>query len=161
MIFDTFDFLSKELNKFLNLKLGNLPEDRLVYGNIARASDESATSDPVINDKAVLSLVNVEEDRISKQQENYVKSDIKTLYKSPPVYLNLYLLITINKPDYKKSLQILECIIQFFQFQYVFDHTTNPDLPPKIQKLIVDLFTLNFEQANYLWGILGGKYLPS
>lgn len=161
MIFETVDFLSKEVNKFLNLKLGSLLEERLNYGNVARALDESNTSDPIINDKAILSLVNVEEDRVSKQQENYIKSDTKTIYKSPQVYLNLYLLFSVNKPDYKKSLEILGCIIQFFQYQNVFTPITHPGLNPKIQKLIIDLYSLNFEQVNHLWSTLGGKYLPS
>ncbi|MES2649727.1 MAG: DUF4255 domain-containing protein [Bacteroidota bacterium] len=160
MIFQTVDFLSKEVNKYLNLTLGNLPEDRLKYGNVSRALDD-AVNDPVINDKAILSLVNVEEDRISRQQENYSKSDTKTIYKNPPVYLNLYLLFSVNKPDYKKSLEILGSIIQFFQYQHVFTPLSHPALNANIQSLVVDLYTLNFEQVNHLWSTLGGKYLPS
>lgn len=161
MIFETVDFLSKEVNQFLNLKLGVLPEDRLNYGNVAMALDETANSNPVINDKAILSLINVEEDRVSKQQENYVKSEINIFYKNPPLFLNIYLLFSVNKPDYKKSLEILGSIIEFFQYQNVFVPLTHPGMNPKIQKLIVDLYTLNFEQVNHLWGTLGGKYLPS
>lgn len=161
MIFETVDFLSREVNKFLNLKLGVLPEDRLNYGNISRALDDSATSNPVIYDKAILSLVNVEEDRVAKQQENFVKSEINTIYKNPPLFLNIYLLFSVNKPDYKKSLEILGSIIQFFQYQNVFTPVTHPEMSPKIQKLIVDLYSLNFEQVNNLWSTLGGKYMPS
>jgi hypothetical protein len=43
----------------------------------------------------------------------------------------------------------------------VFTPITHPALDPRIQKLIVDLCTLNFEQINHLWSTLGGKYLPS
>jgi hypothetical protein len=34
-------------------------------------------------------------------------------------------------------------------------------LDPGIIKLIVELYTLNFEQQNHLWGFLGAKYMPS
>lgn len=161
MIFETVDFLTKEVNKFLNLKLGVLAEDRLNFGNVSRALDDSSASKTVISDKAILSLVNIEEDRVAKQQENYVKSEINTIYKNPPLFLNIYLLFSVNKPDYKQSLEILGSIIQFFQYQNVFTPITHPGMSPKIQKLIVDLYSLNFEQVNHLWSTLGGKYLPS
>jgi hypothetical protein len=51
--------------------------------------------------------------------------------------------------------------MQFFQFQHVFTPITHPSLDPRIQKVIVDLCTLNFEQINHLWSTLGGKYIPS
>ena len=51
--------------------------------------------------------------------------------------------------------------MQFFQFQHVFTPITHPALDPRIQKVIVDLCTLNFEQINHLWSTLGGKYIPS
>jgi hypothetical protein len=161
MILQTIDFLTKEVNKYLNLRLGMLNEERLRYGNVARAFDTAVSNDPIIDDKAILSLVNIEEDRISKQQQNFTRTDTTTLYKSPPLYLNLYLLFSINKPDYKKSLEILGAIIQFFQHQSVFNSITHPSLDPKIQGLVVDLYSLNFEQVNHLWSTLGGKYLPS
>ncbi|MEP7109464.1 MAG: DUF4255 domain-containing protein [Ferruginibacter sp.] len=161
MIFETVDFLSKEVNKFLDLKLGKLPEDRLEFGNVSRALDDSSNSDPVITDKAILSLVNIEEDRVAKQQENYFKSDTTTVYRNPPLFLNLYLLFSVNKPDYQKSLEIIGTIMQFFQYQNVFTPLTHPGLSQKIQRIIVDLYTLNFEQVNHLWSTLGGKYLPS
>ena len=58
-------------------------------------------------------------------------------------------------------MEILGSIIQFFQYQNVFDHLTHPALHPNIKGLVVDLYSLNFEQVNHLWSTLGGKYLPS
>jgi hypothetical protein len=106
-------------------------------------------------------MVNVEEDRIAKQQENFVRTDISTRYKSPPLYINLYVLFSANRSGYSDSLQHLSYIMQFFQFQHVFTPITHPSLDPRIQKVIVDLCTLNFEQINHLWSTLGGKYIPS
>jgi len=165
MIFETLSFLSLEVDKFLNLKLGlPLEPPRLKIGNVARALDNSLTGSVSLDGKAILTLVNVEEDRVSKQQENFVKSDIKTVYKSPPLYLNLYILFSINatdKPDYQESLKWLGYILQFFQYQNTFTPLTHPALDEKIQRLVVDLYSLNFEQLNHLWSTLGGKYLPS
>jgi hypothetical protein len=163
MLLETFQFIADELNKYLILK-GVVTSDtpRVELGNVARAYDTDTLggSDPIAN-RIILSLVNVEEDRVSKQQENYVKSIISTRYKSPPLFLNLYMLASVNRNNYGQSLAWLTHVLQFFQFQNVFSPITHPSLDSRILKLIVELHSLNFEQINHLWSTLGGKYLPS
>jgi hypothetical protein len=164
MLLETFQFFKEELNKYLILKgVVSTETTRVELGNIARVYDNetTGTSEPITN-RAILSLVNVEEDRVSKQQENYVKSTLSTRYKSPPLFLNLYMLVAVNRNSYGQSLAWLSHILQFFQFQNVFTPITHPSLEEsRILKLIVELHTLNFEQINHLWSTLGGKYLPS
>lgn len=164
MIDKTLQFLAEELNKYLIAK-GTVSSDlpRLVIGNVAKAFDNETApaGTTAVANRAILSLVNTEEDKISKQQENYRKSDISTVYKSPPVYLNLYILIAVNRNNYTDSLTWLGHIIQFFQHQQVFTPITYPSLNSRIEKLVVDMYSMNFEQINHLWSTLGGKYLPS
>ena len=161
MINESCQFIADELNKYLVLKMGPASDPpRLVLGNVSRVFDGDASSNSLTN-KAILSLVNVEEDRVAKQQENFVRTDTATRYKSPQLYINLYILFSINRTTYSDSLSWLSYILQFFQFQNVFTPITHPALDPRIEKMIVDLCTLNFEQINHLWGALGGKYLPS
>lgn len=163
MIYESLKFLGEEVNKFLNLKIPNPTPSvaRLVVSNISLSADVAADLSPEIKDRVVLSLVNVEEDRIAKQQENYTKSDFSTIYKNPPLYLNLYILFSMNRKKYDESLQMLGAIIQFFQFQQVFTPVTHPGLDSRIQRIVVDLHNMNFEQTNHLWSVLGGKYFPS
>lgn len=150
------------MNVYLSQKMGTFPEPRVRLGNVSRAFDETLTGANSLNDKAIISVVNVEEDRVAKMQENYIKTDATTVYKSPPVYLNLYVLFAVNRLDYKESLQWLGHIIQYFQHQNVFTPDSHPALgETPIQKLIIDLHTLNFEQSNQMWSTLGGKYIPS
>lgn len=161
MIYDTLKFLSEEVNRYLSLKMGVLAEPRLKIGNVSLAFDNTLLGENSLAGKAILSLVNVEEDKVAKQQENYSRTDSATQYKSPPLYLNLYILFSINKPEYDDCLKWLGHIMQFFQHQQVFTPITHPGLDPKIPRVVVDLFSLNFEQVNHLWSTLGGKYLPS
>lgn len=161
MIHDTLSFLCAEVNKYFNLKLGNTTDPRMKIGNASRALDDSLSGPYSLKDKAILTLVNIEEDRVARQQEHYVKSDTGTQYKQPPLYLNLYILFSINKDDYKDSMIWLAHIMQFFQHQKVFTPLTHPNLDSSIPKIMVDLFNMNFEQVNHLWSTLGGKYLPS
>ena len=161
MIYDTLKFLSEEVNRYLSLKMGVLAEPRLKIGNVSLAFDNTLLGENSLAGKAILSLVNVEEDKVAKQQENYSRTDSATQYKSPPLYLNLYILFSINKPEYDDCLKWLGHIMQFFQHQQVFTPITHPGLDPKIPRVVVDLFSLNFEQVNHLWSTLGGKYMPS
>lgn len=160
MIYDTLHFLTLEVNNYLDIKYPNpTPEPRLKIGNVSRALDDSLSGAFSLKEKAILTLVNVEEDRVVRQQENYVRGEVKTVYRKPPLHLNLYVLFSITKDDYKDSLMWLSHIMQFFQFQNVFTPITHPTL--KAEKLIVDMHNLTFEQINHLWSTLGGKYLPS
>ncbi len=161
MINETLKFISDEVNSYLSLKLGINTDPRLILGNISRAMDNDIPGVNSLANRAILSLVNVEEDRVAKQQENYVKTDSGINYKNPPTYINLYILFAVNRSEYTDSLKWLAYIIQFFQYQNVFTPISHPALDEKIEKLIVDLYTLNFEQINHLWSTMGGKYIPS
>jgi hypothetical protein len=161
MINESLQFIADELNKYLVLKMGPTTEPpRLVLGNVSRLFDGDAAASLLTN-KVIMSMVNVEEDRVAKQQENFVRMDASTRYKSPQLYINLYILFSANRTSYTDSLQHLNYILQFFQFQHVFTPITHPALDNRIQKVIVDLCTLSFEQINHLWSTLGGKYIPS
>jgi hypothetical protein len=163
MINESLKFLAEEVNRYLNLKIPNptLTQPRLVVSNIAFANDANASVEPKIDDRAVLTLVNVEEDKVAKQQEHYSKTDTSTVYKNPPLYLNFYILFAMNRTNYGDSLRFLGHIIQFFQHQFVFTPVSHPGLDSKIQRLVVDLHNMSFEQSNHLWSVLGGKYFPS
>ena len=160
IIKEALSFLEKELKSYLSAKLNSGNEDVIKVGNIVKVldGDGDASSNSA---RALISVVNVEEDRLSKSPDNYRKIDDKIVYKNPKVYLNLYLLITAKQADYGEALKVLSFIIQFFQHKNVFDLQNSPLLDPKIERLVLDLHTLNFEQMNHLWGILGGKYVPS
>ena len=160
IIRDALNFLEKELRNYLSVKLNAGSEDIIRVGNIVKVIDGDGDTGTNAA-RAIISVVNVEEDRLSKSPDNYRKIDDKIQYKNPKIFLNLYLLFTAKQADYGEALKVLSFIIQFFQHKFVFDTQNSPTLDPKIERLVLDLHSLNFEQMNHLWGILGGKYLPS
>ncbi len=147
------------------MKLDPAPSgDAIVLYNVSRLDDTSnggTGGGNSTSSNALLTLINIEEDRMGKDQENYIRRDNTIQYKSPEICLNLYILFSVNLSAYDEALKRLSFIIQYFQHQSFFDSTGYPTLDPGIRKLMVDLYTMNFEQLNHLWGILGGKYLPS
>ena len=86
-------------------------------------------------------------------------------YAKPPVFLNLYLLITANVTDYAIALSFLSRVISYFQHQSVFNET-NTAAPPGGFPVTAFHFNMSMvspslEQLNHLWGVLGGKVMPS
>lgn len=162
MIDQVLDFLRSQLDSYLRLKLDPSSSSSFIQlANIAWHDTESAAGAGTDKSNAFISLVNIEEDRISKSQENFVRKDNTIIYKNPKVFLNLYLLFSVNLSSYTESLKRLSYIIQFFQYQNVFTPLTTPSLPADVEELIFDLYTLSFQDLNNLWGIMGSKYLPS
>lgn len=161
MIYEALNFVTEELNDYFRFKqavAANL--DAWVMGNVARLFDGDSSNNTGLTNTAILTLVNVEEDRISKSPVNYYREGDTVVYRNPAIHLNLYCLFSINR-SYEDSLKWLTLLVQFFQKRNVFDHTNSPGLDSRIEQLIFDMHTLNFEQVNHLWGTLGGKHLPS
>ena len=88
----------------------------------------------------------------------------KLEYVNPPVFLNLHVLFTINTPNYETALTYLSRVIGFFQHQRVFNEV-NAEVPADVSletfHFNVSMLSPTLEELNHLWGVLGGKMLPS
>lgn len=164
MIDKALHFISAQINHYLHIKLGDTSATEFIRPENIAWNDNAAAPGAAGGNTTTnmfVTLVNIEEDRISKSQDNYVREGNTVVYRNPKIHLNLYLLFATNFADYKESLKMLSYIIQFFQYKNVFTTQNSPALPPAIKELIFDLVTITFQDLNNLWGILGSKYLPS
>lgn len=156
MIAETIDFLCKELNTSEALP------SFAVIGNAALISDPGASDN--LSQDVVVSLVNIEEEKTLKNSPHYVTNGDALSKRNPTIYLNLYVLFCCANTQYFQALGKLQRVLLFFQKQYVFTRENSATPFPTaagVEKIVLDLFTLNFEQINHLWGVLGGKYHPS
>src|SRR5438309_11331621 len=99
MIDLTLDFICKQINDYLVRKLNlNATDTAIMLFNISQLGSESAggSSNGDNTTNAFLSLVNIEEDRVSKSQDNFIRKDGKVIYQNPKVHLNLQLLFAVN-----------------------------------------------------------------
>ena len=145
--------LQSTLQTFINEAIGSL-QHQVRLDNIALV--ESQDSADELKDKVIISLVNIEEESALKNGLHYRTSPANgsVRYENPPIYLNLYLLFTVNFPrQYSDALKLLSIIIQCFQGKNQFQ--VNDEM-----QLSLDLYTMTFEQINHLWGSLGGKQVP-
>lgn len=170
MIHTALDFLTQELNTFLELKNGMPGEEKVVLTNVAKENGDWA----IPKDKLGLSLINIEEERIQKDQRtSFIDENGMAQHYNPDVRLNLYILVTANSVsgeatdpglDYIEGLKQLSYVISFFQSKYVFTNDNSPlmaSIDPNLKKLIVELYSYSFEQLYNFWTVVGAKYLPS
>ncbi len=160
MIDKALEVLTSSIQAYLeNLpELGVTTETVIAPSHVVRDNGNIAI-DP---DSLGMALVSIEEERIMKSQKaTAITREGNVTHVNPELRLNLFILIAANFSDYKKGLRYLSGAIRFFQSKNVFSHQDTPELDSRIEKLIVELHTLTFEQQNNLWGALGAKYLPS
>lgn len=153
MIFQAIDCIEKELNAGgVNAVAGNIGEILTAGGN-----------SPVNDADIIISLVNIEENRMSRDPKNHVSSGANFLLKNPAIHLNLTLLFTALRSEaaYGLALQNIQSVIEFFQRKYVFDHNNTAILNAGIEKLILEMTSLSMEELNHLWVMQGGRYQPS
>lgn len=160
MITQALTYISAKINSAFFTPGGS---PRVILGNVATLNDAGINESNVL-----LSVVNIEEEVLLRNPENFFKRDLSVIYRNPPMYLNITIVFGAYLPNqnelgtnYEGSVLKIQKVIGFFQRQSLFEHADFPDLPPGIEKLTFELMNLNLEQLHHLWSMLGGKYLPS
>ncbi len=114
------------------------------------------------NNKVVVTLLNLEEETAKPYYDRYrATADGKWKDKSPPLRLNVDLLITSIFGDYKEALKFLDAAIGFFQVNPVLTANNFANIPPGIEKLEFDIEKVNYFNMHSLWSAMGAKYQPS
>jgi len=152
-------FLADSINSYYEYNLGSNYNETVKLSGIVEQDGSSAKD---TDNSILLSLINIEEERVFKTQRPTVETvNGQSVLFNPDIKLNLFTLFTANFSNYKESLKFISHVVSFFQINNVFTPGSHPTLDDSIQKLIVDLYTISFEQQNNLWGALGAKYMPS
>lgn len=148
--------LKDQLNSSADLK------DIVVVEDISKHDDELAN----IGNKVVITLLNVEEESTLKTRSPYIKKQISenpTRYdmqkENTPAYLNLYVMISANRSRYENALINISKVIEVFQEKSVLK-CMDPNTETEVS-FRIELHTIPFEQLSYIWGLLGGKIMPS
>ncbi|NVO21509.1 MAG: DUF4255 domain-containing protein [Bacteroidetes bacterium] len=109
-----------------------------------------------------LSLINIEEDRVFKAQvPEYSYINGQHVKLEPELKFNLHLMVAANFNVYVQAWKAISLVLAFFQSHSAFSASEYPALDSGIDKLTVELESLNYEQLNQVWAYIGGKHLPS
>jgi Pvc16 N-terminal domain len=138
------------------VKIGTLPTD----ANLDNADE-----------KLYLTLVNIEEERVTKNQLNTRRDPSdpsKFIVVNPEIKLNAYILATAYFPSYTEALKRIAYVIRVFQQKNVFSPAeinelldNNNDTPPILDQVIVDLFSQSLDQQYQFSQSYGSKQIPS
>jgi hypothetical protein len=136
--------------------------ERAVLSNLV---DANGAAVPEASDKLAAFLVNIEREVIPVRGSRYVddgQADRIGVVR-PPVHLNLLVMFAANfsGSTYNEALKMVEHTILFFQGRAVFTPINTPGLNPAIDQLTMEIENLNTTDLSNLWGVLGGRYLPS
>ncbi|MEN8179267.1 MAG: DUF4255 domain-containing protein [Pseudomonadota bacterium] len=160
MIDTAINHIASELNQYLK-RTFDQNEDLVVVSNILEQDGTVATH---VNNKIVISLVNIEKDSVPFRQQSIASvGGGRAVINAQPVFFNLYLMFAscFSASNYNEGLKFISNTIGFFQEQPVLDRKSTPALDKNIEKLIVEIENLNMQDLSNLWGVLSGKYLPS
>jgi len=159
MIDQVLDFLLEELNAFFTRRRESLGGPPVVLANIV---DQEGAVQEAVNDRVILSLVNIEHESSARRTDFVTRSgDGSFAQGSPSLCLNLYLMVAVHFRDYKTGLLHLSNVIGFLQGKPVFTAQNAPAFPKGVEKVTFEMVSMNFQELSFLWGMLGAKYVPS
>ena len=163
MIHPVLKFLAEQLNTYIEevKKPGDILEaPYVILQNISRLDEDAVKT----TNKVLISLVNISEESTMKNNPDYALTRNNLVnYSNPPINLNLFIMITSFMTNYENALIYLSHAITFFQGKYSFtlkDSTTEVEGLPDDFHIILDIYSLGFEQLNYVWSTFGGKQHP-
>lgn len=160
MIDKALNFVVGELNSVLLARFQS-NENLAVLSSV---SNPDGTLPPGIENKIVLSLVNVEREAAANSGNWPMRGGGPEAFGrvSPPLALNLLLLITASfSSNYGEALKVLGSAMGFFQGKPSFNAQNSASFPTEMEKLSMELVNLSIQEVNNVWAILGAKYMPS
>ncbi|AKG21585.1 hypothetical protein IJ00_10140 [Calothrix sp. 336/3] len=162
MIIDAMRLIQVSLQRYIREVEPQLEAAQIVIIDNIATAQELGGSNNQLNGHVVMSLVNLQEETTLKNGSNYRLENGRTVYQNPPVHLNLFILFSILHNQHETALQLLSRIIEFFQSQKEISSIATPGngFISKDIRVVLDLYSLTFEQLNHLWGTLGGKQVP-
>jgi Pvc16 N-terminal domain len=158
MIADALIFVTNQLDSFLKRKTSGTKSVVKLSGLVTPDGTISVTEDNVL----VLTVVNIEEENSIANQPNFARQGSTILKQTPPVYINVYILISalFNENQYAVGLHWLSLAINFFQ-QHPYFNSEQIAMPIGIDKLSFELVNLDADSMSKFWGALGARYQPS
>lgn len=150
-------YLTQRLNEQLKLRFG-LSEDVVIAGRLINSNG----SVPEENQgKVIFSIVNVTSEANRQFYGQKVGFANAGKQETPPLLLNVELLLTANCSDELESAKFLAAGIQFFHECPFFTAETNPSFPAELEKVTVEICNLSLPELDALWSAVGTPMIPS
>ncbi|VAW71681.1 hypothetical protein MNBD_GAMMA10-2848 [hydrothermal vent metagenome] len=153
--------ITHQLNRYMHQRF-ELDEDVVVLSTPFDADGGIASQ---VSNKLVVFLANLTKDTVpyTSTQHAPASGAGSSFASSVPLYLNLHVIVgsCFDAARYPESLKYLSHAVRCFQVNSVIDKETHPALDETVEKLILDIENIGIHDLGNLWGIQGGKYIPS
>ena len=160
MIAQALSFVADFLNHEIKMAFG-ITDEQVIISSLINP-DGSVTEN--IENKIILSLINLEHETVVNNPGNYISSGNNSFAKvSNPIHLNIYILVAANyeSGNYVEALKMLSTVIGIFQSNTYFTRQKNPTMPDPLEKLRFEIFNLPINELSHIWSGIGAKYVPS
>jgi hypothetical protein len=163
MLFDAMRLIQTALQDYISRTESAFNSNSVVIVENIALAEQLGGSNSKLNGHVVMSLVNLQEEATLKNAPYYRVDNGRTIYQNPPVSLNLFILFSVLHNQYETALKLLSRVVECFQLNAEISPYTTP-VPGSTAlqevRVVLDLYSLTFEQLNHLWGALGGKQVP-
>jgi hypothetical protein len=152
--------LAAQLNQALRRAL-RVTED-LVIAAPLQDVDGSASTHAV--NRLVMFLVSIQRETAAYATAQRLPSTAARVpVNASPLHLNLLVLFAANfaAANYQEALKLISFTAAHFQHHALLDHHNSPELDARIEKLTLEIADLSLHDLSNLWGMAGGRYLPS
>lgn len=154
MISKAIQFITNHLNEYFKGQSA-IAEDTVIASSLMNL--DGSISDTIEN-KIVLSVINIEEEKSMRNSIDPAKS-----FHGTPLHLNLYLLLTANyiSENYAEGLKNLSEIMSVFERTPLFDRQNFPGMPVEFSRMTLEIKNLSLEDMGAIWSAIGAKHQPS
>ena len=152
--------LAGRLNQALRRTL-RVTEDLAVASPLHELDGSIATQ--AVN-RLVVFLVNIEREAAAYSPAARPASTAARIpVIAPPLHLNLLVMFAANfgTANYQEALKLTAFTAAYFQSHVMLDHHSDPELDQRIERLSIEMEALGIHDLTNLWGVLGGRYVPS
>jgi hypothetical protein len=159
MIDKTLNFLLGELNAFL----GTLFPASEPHAVLSALALPDGSIPPGIENKIVLTMLNLERDTLAHTTGATTRSETgESVRMSFPLHLNVYVLLSASfSSNYAEALRFLSSALGYLQSKPVFSPQNSAAFPRGLERLTLEMVSLNMQDLQNVWASVGAKYMPS
>jgi Pvc16 N-terminal domain len=136
--------------------------DKLVV--VSNLAEAGGGTNEETNERVAIFLVNIQREDVPMRAPRTVDfGEDRLAVRMAPVHLSLLVMVAANfgGSKYNEALKLIAGTIAFFQGKPLFTPANVPDLDSGIEQLSIEMENLSTTDLSNLWGVFGGRYVPS
>ncbi|WP_397385178.1 DUF4255 domain-containing protein [Prosthecobacter sp.] len=154
MIQEALKAVVGDLNAALRRQRGD-SRDRVILDHLSKAGAEEA------DDHICCMLTQITEEKNIANVATPRQAPEAMQHQRPPVILNLQLLFAAQYTRYEVGLEMISQVIAYLHAKPLFTPANTPTMHRGLDRLTLEMYSLNSSEQSALWSMLGEDYVPS